>query len=250
MLQLIYLIKHADNGDYIVKDYVGWFCMGGLFALGLAPVLIGLVYIYIRDKYESEPWRLLVIGVLVGAGLTAPIIWASTWLMRFLPVVGQVGEAFFTAFAVSSLVEEGLKFAALVILVWRNPNLNEPMDGIVYGVFISLGFAGVENILYIFNPQLGGMETAIARALVSVPSHGFFGIAMGYYFALAKFEPRRRARHMAAAFVSPYIIHGVYNFLLLSGQAIFLIIFVPFIYIFWRKGLAQIRAHLEISPFK
>jgi len=224
--------------------------MERLFAIAIAPALIGFVYIYIRDKYEKEPWRLLAVGAAAGALLTMPIITASTWLMRFMPITGQIGEAIFTAFAVSSLVEEGLKFAALLLIFWRSNEFNEPVDGIVYGVFISLGFAGVENVLYVFNPQLGGLETAIARALLSVPSHGFFGIAMGYYFALAAFCPHKKHRYLAAAFIAPYLIHGVYNALLLSGHPYYLIIFVPFVIYFWRGGLVKIKKHLEASPFK
>ena len=224
--------------------------MGKLFALALAPTLIGLIYIYIRDKYEKEPWRLLAAGVTCGALLTMPIITVSTWLAGFMPVTGQVGEAVFTAFAVSALAEEGLKLVVLYLLFWRSRDLNEPVDGIVYGVFIALGFAGVENVMYVFNPQLGGIETAIARALLSVPSHGFFGIAMGYYFALARFEPAKKRRHLAAAAFVPYFIHGIYNALLLSSHSYYLLIFVPFVVIFWRDGFIKIKKHLEISPFK
>ena len=244
-----------------------------LFALAIAPAIIGLAYIYIRDKYEKEPWRLLLAGCAAGALLTPLIIAISTWLMRFMPVVGRVGEAVFIAFAVSAFVEEGLKFAALCLLIWYNRNFNEPMDGIVYAVFISLGFAGVENVLYVFNPQLGGLDTAIARALLSVPSHGFFGVSMGYYFALAKFESaietpikhfqilgasiplfkrgiNKRHRYIGMAFIAPYLIHAIYNAMLLSGNWLILAGFVPFVVIFWRNGLMKIKKHLEMSPFR
>ena len=224
--------------------------MAKLGALAIAPVLICLFYIYIRDKYEKEPWRLLAIGVVIGSVLTFPIMQGAGFMMRFLPVTGQLGEAFYTSFAVAALVEEGFKFAALFFLTWRNHNFNERMDGIVYAVFISLGFAGVENWLYVFSPHLGGLETAFLRAVVSVPGHGFFGIMMGYYFALAKFEPRKKGRHLAAAFFAPWVVHGVYNTILLSGHAYYLVVFVPFLLMLWRGGFRRIRAHLAASPFK
>ena len=224
--------------------------MAKLGALAIAPVLICLVYIYIRDKYEKEPWRLLAVGVFVGALFTFPIMQASGFMMRFMPVTGQLGEAFYTSFAVAALVEEGFKFAALFFLTWRNHNLNERMDGIVYAVFISLGFAGVENWLYVFSPHLGGLETALMRALISVPSHGFFGIIMGYHFALAKFEPQKKGRHLIAAFFAAWFAHGVYNAILLSGFAYYLVVFVPFLVVFWRNGLRKIKAHVAASPFK
>ncbi|MCL2396543.1 MAG: PrsW family glutamic-type intramembrane protease [Defluviitaleaceae bacterium] len=220
----------------------------GFFAV--APTLICLVYMYVRDKYEKEPWRLLVVGVIIGAVLTFPIMQASGFAMRFMPITGQLGEAAYSSFAVAALVEEGFKFVALFFLVWRNNNLNERLDGIVYAVFISLGFAGVENVLYVFSPHLGGLETALGRAVISVPSHSFFGIIMGYHFALAKFEPNKRAQHLFTAFFAAWAVHGVYNFILLSGHPYYLVVFVPFLLLFWRNGLRKIKTHLATSPFK
>ena len=224
--------------------------MTKLWALAVAPTLVCLVYIYIRDKYEKEPWNLLSVGVVVGAVLTFPIMQMGSFMMRFLPITGMFGEAMFTSFAVAGFVEEGFKFIALFFLTWRNANLNERLDGIVYAVFISLGFAGVENVLYVFSPELGGLQTAIMRAAISVPSHGFFGIMMGYYFALAKFEPHRHSRHMFFAFFAPFLTHGVYNTILLSGFSYYLVVFVPFVVLFWRNGFRKIKAHLAASPFK
>jgi len=221
-----------------------------LFGLAVAPALICGVYMYIRDKYEHEPLRLLFAGLLAGALITFPIMRTSGFIAGFTPVLGQMGEAVFTSFAVAGFTEEAFKFAALYFLIWRNRNLNEPVDGIVYAVFISLGFAMVENVLYVFHPQMGGFETAFMRALVSVPSHGFFGVIMGYFFALAKFEPERRTRHMIMAFLAPWIVHGIYNSLLLSGQAWLMVAFVPFLVVFWLDGLRKIKRHLSASPFK
>lgn len=224
--------------------------MVGLGVLAVAPGLICLFYMYVRDKYEKEPWRLLVVGVVFGAVLTFPIMQGEGFMMRFMPAVGQLGEAVYISFAVAALVEEGFKFVVLYFLTWRNNNLNERLDGIVYAVFISLGFAAVENVLYVFNPQMGGMETALMRAVVSVPSHGFFGITMGYYFALGKFEPQKRGRHLLKAFFVTYMLHGLYDVILLSGHAYAFVAFVPFLLVFWRNGLRKIKAHLEASPFK
>ena len=224
--------------------------MGKLGALAVAPVLICLVYIYVRDKYEKEPWRLLATGVIIGAVLTFPIMQAEVFMMRFMPITGRLGEAAFISFAVAALVEEGFKFVVLYFLTWRNTNLNERMDGIVYAVFISMGFAGVENVLYVFSPSLGGLDTALMRALVSVPSHGFFGVVMGYYFALAKFERDKRKRHLFNAFFITWILHGIYDVILLSGYAYYLVVFIPFLLVFWRSGLKKIKAHLEASPFR
>ncbi|MCL2353512.1 MAG: PrsW family glutamic-type intramembrane protease [Defluviitaleaceae bacterium] len=222
-----------------------------LFGLALAPAIICLLYIYIRDKYEKEPWRLLAVGLVVGALITFPIIRLSGFMLFLMPSgLSQMWEAAFTSFAIAGFVEEGLKFAVLYFLIWRNPNLNEKVDGIVYAVFISLGFAAVENVLYVLHPSMGGLGTGFMRAMVSVPAHGFFGVLMGYYFALARFEPQNKKRHMLYAFVMPWVVHGVYNFMLLSGQGWLLVAFVPFIVVMWVDGLRRIKRHLEASPFK
>jgi len=224
--------------------------MAKLGVLAVAPVLICLFYMYIRDKYEKEPLRLLFTGVTVGAVMTFPIMETQGFVMRFMPVVGQLGEAVFISFAVSSPVEEAFKFLSLFFLTWHNVNLNERLDGIVYGVFVSLGFAGVENVLYVFNPQMGGLSTALMRAVVSVPAHGLFGIIMGYHFALAKFEPHKRRKHLFFAFFTAYMAHGIYNALLLSGHSYYLAAFIPFLIMLWRSGFKKISAHLAASPFK
>ena len=225
--------------------------MEKLGALAVAPALICLVYMYIRDKYEKEPWRLLATGVAIGCIITFPVMQGQGFVARFMPIaIGQFGEAVFTSFAIAALVEEGFKFAVLYFLVWRSKELNERVDGIVYAVFISLGFAGVENVLYVFNPQLGGLSTALMRAVVSVPSHGLFGIIMGYHFAIARFEPQNKNLRIFLAFFAPWLAHGIYNTILLSGHTYYLVVFVPFLLMLWHGGLKKIKIHLEASPFK
>jgi len=223
---------------------------GTLTALAIAPVLICLFYMYIRDKYEKEPWGLLVVGVITGAVIVAPIMRTAGFVTSFMPPMGQFGEAAFTSFLSAGLTEEGFKFIALYFLIWHNQNMNEKLDGIVYAVFISLGFAGVENVLYVLHPAMGGMATALGRAVVSVPAHGLFGVIMGYHFAMAKFEPARRKRHLALGFFMPLIVHGIYNTMLLSGQTFLLIAFAPFLAALWLDGFRKIKKHLAASPFK
>jgi len=225
--------------------------MEKLGVLAVAPTLICLIYMYIRDKYEKEPWRMLATGVVVGTIITFPIMQGQGFVARFMPLAfGQFGEAVFTSFAIAALVEEGIKFIALYFLVWHSRELNEPVDGIVYAVFISLGFAGVENVLYVFNPQLGGLSTALMRAVVSVPGHGLFGVIMGYHFAIARFEPQNKNLRIFLAFFAPWLAHGVYNTILLSGYAYYLVVFLPFLAWLWYGGLKKIKMHLEASPFK
>ncbi len=222
-----------------------------LLSLAIAPILIGLFYIYIRDKYEKEPVRLLLTGLVYGFVITVPIIQAENFVTLFIPNSGGVlMEAFYLSFLVASLVEELFKFAVLFFLVWRNDNFNERFDGIVYAVFISLGFAAVENVLYVTNPQMGGLNTALLRGVVSVPGHALFGVAMGYYFALSKFIRSKRVWLFIKAFFVPWFLHGVYDFILLSNMKLMMPVFIAFVAYMWFSGFKKMKRHIENSPFK
>ncbi len=224
-----------------------------MLSLAVAPVLVILFYIYIRDKYEKEPYRLLTVGLLFGIIITVPIVRTEKFITSFLPITGARMEAFYSSFVVASLVEEGFKYVVLFFLIWRNHNFNERFDGIVYSVFISLGFAGLENILYVFNPQMGGLETALSRAFVSVPGHALFGVCMGYYFALSRFydrHSRESITNAALAFLVPYFLHGVYDFILLGNFPMAMPVFVAFVVYLWITGFRKMKAHISNSPFK
>ena len=221
----------------------------GLVELALAPVLVFLIYIYIRDKYEKEPVGLLLTGLMFGALSTGVVIGLGGLIQRIEPAEGTVGSMIFTAFVASAGVEEAVKYLFLFILVWRNKNFNEPFDGIVYAVFISLGFAGVENLVYVLNPQIGGAETALARAFFSVPGHGLFGVSMGYYLSFAKFE-KMGTKGAVLAYVIPWLFHASYNLILLSGAKGYMVVFVIFIIFLWRNAFHKMKVHLENSPFK
>ncbi|NLJ89025.1 MAG: PrsW family intramembrane metalloprotease [Epulopiscium sp.] len=221
--------------------------MLNLLQMALAPVIIVCFYVYIRDKYEKEPIRLLLLGVFFGLLISAPIMAVENLLTTMTPNKNFLIEALYTSFIVASGTEELFKFIILYFLVWKNKNFNEPFDGIVYAVFISLGFAGIENVLYIFNPYLGGYQTAIARAIFSVPGHGLFGVSMGYYYAIAKFNKKTT---LVTAFLVPWLFHGIYDFILISNISFLMIFFVPFVLYLWIQGMRKIKEHIQQSPFK
>lgn len=220
-----------------------------LLQVALAPVIIISFYIYIRDKYEKEPLRLLLLGLFFGLFISAPIMAVEMLLSMIVLPMNHIMEALYTSFIVASGTEEFFKFVVLYFLVWKNSNFNEPFDGIVYSVFISLGFAGIENILYVFNPYLGGYQTAIARAIFSVPGHGLFGVAMGDYYAMARFGKRKK-RILFNAFLVPWILHGIYDFILISELSFLMIFFLPFVLYLWIQGMRKMKKHIQQSPFK
>ena len=197
---------------YIVKmvEY-----LAGLLQAASAPVAICIVYIFIRDKYEKEPYMMLFLGLLYGVYSTI-VIWAvGITLERIFP---HIETPFFSAFFSSAGIEESVKFLFLYFLVFKNDNFNEPFDGIVYGIFIALGFAWLENIIYVFHKELGGYETALARAVFSVPGHALFGLEMGYYLALAKYYHKKT--DLIKTFIVPYLLHGIYNYIIFRQKII------------------------------
>ncbi|MCD4683918.1 MAG: PrsW family intramembrane metalloprotease [Bacteroidales bacterium] len=218
-----------------------------LLVLSIAPVIIILVYIYIRDKYEKEPWGLLLKALLVGALTTIPILLVEIWLKKYIIYFTGLHAAAYNAFIVAAFTEELFKFLALYYLIWRNKEFNEKFDGIVYAVFISLGFALVENIMYVFEY---GQSTGIMRALTAVPAHAIFGITMGYYFGLAKFTEKNRTSNLVSALLIPIILHGIYDFILMSQHQMYLLIFIPFIFYLWRSGFKKMKILSNNSRFK
>ncbi len=219
-----------------------------LAELALAPAAIFLVYIYIRDKYEKEPVNLLLTGIFFGTVSTGLVLCLDNRLDLLEPSGAQIFKDLYSAYVMSAGVEEGVKYLFLFFLVWKNRNFNEPFDGIVYAVFISLGFAMVENFVYVFNPVLGGVRTAFSRAFLAVPAHGVFGISMGYNLSFSRFGMKKGGA--ASAFFWPWFLHGTYNFIIFRKSYAYMIIFIPFLFYLWSGGFYAIEKHLEKSPFK
>lgn len=218
-----------------------------LVELAGAPAAAGLFFMYIKDKYEKEPWKMLLLGLLYGVYTAAVIYALGRWLEWRFP---HEETPLYTAFVSSAGVEEGVKFLFLFFLIWFNRNFNEPLDGIVYAVFLSLGFAWVENIIYVTHPVLGGYETALARAALSVPGHGLFGIQMGYHMGRARFCREGRAGQLFLAFAAPYLLHGLYNDFLLEKNKAYWVLFAGLEVLLWLLGLKRIREMQKRSPFR
>ncbi|MDD3570702.1 MAG: PrsW family glutamic-type intramembrane protease [Lachnospiraceae bacterium] len=217
-----------------------------LIQLALAPVLLFLIFIFIKDKYEKEPIILLFVGAIFGAYLAAPVLANDVLLMRMK--IGEKYPVLFSAFITSAANEEGFKLLFLALLMHRNREFNEPVDGIVYSVFVSLGFAAAENVIYVLSPTIGGVGTALQRAIFSVPGHGLFAIAMGYYFACWHYY-KKGIKYLFLAFFVPWMLHGVYNLILLVDVSWYLVMFLPYQMLLWIGGIYKINTMVKASPF-
>ena len=185
-----------------------------LLIAALLPAAVLLVYVYHKDTVEKEPVRLIVRVFLLGvvAGPIAAIV--ETVLMTAFESVLPAGMLLLVLefFVGVAAVEEALKYLALST-VKNNPAFNYVFDGIVYAVAAALGFAALENVLYVFD---GGFEVAISRAIFSVPGHCADGVVMGCFFGLAKQRAARGNKSGAKtyyllAFLLAVIEHGFYD---------------------------------------
>jgi RsiW-degrading membrane proteinase PrsW (M82 family) len=221
--------------------------LNSLLLISLAPVFIIAFYIYNRNKYEKEPISLLLKALFIGSLCILPVMLIEWGLTSLYKGPEGINEAAYTAFIVAGLTEEGIKYLAFYLFFWNNINFNEKFDGIVYAVYVSLGFAAIENILYVFE---GGFGIGIVRALTAVPAHALFGVMMGYNFGLARFNPKYRTINLLAAFIIPFISHGAYDFLLLGNNQVLLLVFIPLFILYWITGFRKISKLSEASAFK
>ncbi len=221
-----------------------------LLFLALSPICIIGFYMFIRDKYEKEPISQLVKGLLFGVLIAFPILKLEVFLTSIVHFENQILLTAYYSFIVAGFSEELIKFLATFILYYRNRNFNERFDGIVYAVFVSLGFAMIENIAYVFNSDIGGIYTAFLRAIFSVPLHGIFGIFMGYYISLYKFEQHNNRKFIVMSLIVPIIIHGIYDFILMTQIKFLGVVLVPYFAFIIITSLKMMKTHINRSPFK
>jgi protease PrsW len=218
-----------------------------LIVLAIAPVIAIAFYIYMRDKYEKEPIKLLLKAFGIGVLITFPVIISERLLSGISTGFSSEQKSFFESFVVAGFTEEMFKFAGLYLFIWNNRNFNEKFDGIVYAVFVSLGFAAIENMLYVI---IHGTETGYIRAIVSVPAHAFFGVTMGYYVGMAKFYTDKKRAFLTRAILFPIILHGIFDFILLLQNYRLLLGFLPYVIFLYIDGLRKMRFMSDSSIYR
>ena len=227
--------------------------MGFLILLGLAiaPGAAITLYVYWKDAHDKEPLHLLVkcffLGVLCAIPAIILELSASKLGIFNLHPQGYIWPAALHAFVVVAFSEELCKFVVLRWYAYPKADFNEPYDGIIYSVMISMGFATFENILYVLG---GGFGVAILRMFLAVPAHATFAILMGYFVGLAKFQ-KNQWTWKAFGLLAAILFHGAYDLFLMQktvpllafGAVVSLIVAI----ILSRKAM---RIHVANSPFK
>lgn len=213
--------------------------MLGILSAGIAPGLALLSYFYLKDEYDSEPISVVLKTFVYGALLVFPIM----FVQHVLDVENLIKYEWIEAFLSSSLLEEFFKWFILFYAVYQHVAFDEPFDGIVYGASVSLGFATAENIFYLV---ANGVEHAIARALLPVSSHAMFGVIMGFYIGKAKFTDGFKYKWILLSLILPFVLHGLYDYILISQEHWLTIIF-PFMIFLWWLGLRKVKKAKVLS---
>lgn len=191
-----------------------------LLLLSIFPGFIVIIYIYWRDRHDREPLLYLTICFLFGILSTYPAIKMEEFGIRDLGIRNMSDNAFMTftfAFVVVAFSEEFVKFVFLRYFIFNTKHFDEPMDGIVYSIMISMGFATLENILYvIIRPENAsiGFQIGLIRMFTAVPAHAIFAVLMGYFIGLAKFSEKRGNLYLIISLFSAIFLHGTYDFLI------------------------------------
>lgn len=232
--------------------------MQSLISIAIAPIIVLLLYIYIKDKYEKEPKILILKCFLMGVLSCLPIVYIEGFLNNFNKYIElYFYRAVYTSFVVASFTEEVFKFLIFILLILKikknNIYFNEPFDALVYSVSISLGFASIENILYVLSPSMGGVSTGILRSIFSVPAHAIFGVYMGKYLGYYKFSKKKildKKIYMIKALLIGITVHGIYDLLLFSDIKYIQVLFIIY-YIYILTGAKKIlKQFIIVSPFK
>lgn len=217
----------------------------------LIPAIALLVYIYWHDRHSPEPVSQLlkatfygVLSILVSFCISYPLGWLGFYVSEPSTIMQSIGYAFFGA----AVPEELAKLFMLWIFLRKNKYFDERLDGIVYAVCVSLGFAGLENVLYV-TQDTEWLSTAILRAITSVPGHFCFAVAMGYFYSLVTFSSINRKRNLLLLFVTPIMLHGIYDSILFItttylpnwANVILLLVFAYFCFRMWKGAYRTIK---------
>lgn len=194
--------------------------MDFLVVIALLPAIVLVVYIYKKDRVEREPVRLLLKLFGFGALSCLPASLAEGAISAVLAQLGVQNPyvaVFLNAFVVAGLCEEVCKFLFLRT-TWRSRAFNFQFDAIVYAVTVALGFAALENVLYVLQY---GLQTGLLRAVTAVPGHAIFGVFMGYFYGYAKLSdywgrPGNTRACLRLSVIVPLALHGLYDFLAMS----------------------------------
>lgn len=234
--------------------------------LGVAPALFWLWYYYRKDKYELEPQKLIVRAFLLGTLAVIPAGVLEFAINLFLPFLERpdVASLAIGMFLVVGPVEELAKFITVRATIYRDPEFDEVMDGVVYAASAALGFAALENVAYVarrlIEEGLGsGLGTAAVRAILTTPGHVAFSGTWGYYLGLYKVRtaqkgtPAHKGWVVWKGLIPASLMHGAWNFIIFYGNTLGYIFLIPFaiiVALIFRSLSRKVKAAQDASPYR
>ncbi len=184
-----------------------------------------IVLFFVKSDIFKEPTKEIIKVFFLGIFITIPAYFLNTHLSEIWYST-NASEGLISSFLTAAPVEEGLKLSVLYFFVYKMKDFNEPIDGIVYGVTVSLGFATLENIYYVYLLadyfETTSMALAILRSFSAIPAHAVFGVFMGYFFM--KYAFIKKGDNLIFAFAIPFLLHGCYNLFASSNFIVALIL--------------------------
>ncbi len=218
------------------------------------PILFWGYYHYHKDRHLPEPVGHLVLtfflGIVAAAISKGLYIGLGLVSLRFdallLADTNMPGLLAYSLLVIGP-IEEFAKLLPFVIIVLRFPEFDEPLDGIIYASFVALGYAAVENVLYL--EYLTPLEAA-ARGFAGPVVHMLFASIWGFTTGCAHLRGESLLRGMAKGFVVAAGLHGLYDFIVLQNSLNALPIAAGFIAAIWIWRLRLMRALHEDAQRK
>lgn len=205
-----------------------------IFTAAIAPAVAIMTFIYLSKRIELEPLPLIVRMFIIGVIMVFPLM----FIQYAFETEGFFQSPMLKSVFLAGLLEEFFKWFFLLFVAYRHSDFDHHYDGIIYGVSISLGFATIENIIYLF---ANGIEIALLRAIFPVSSHALFGIIMGFYMGKAKFTNVHTQLCLAMALFIPVGFHSLYDYIITVLEHTWLYWITPFMILLWIIGFRKIR---------
>ncbi len=221
-----------------------------LLILGFAPALFWLWYFYVKDRYAPEPRAWILRIFLLGMLSTIPLALIEALIGAVFP------SDLLLVVVVAPVVEEIGKFLVVYLFVFRRPVFDEPIDGIVYAVTAALGFAALENFVYLFAAYSETLtlplELSLVRAVLSVPGHALMSAMWGYALSQSLVTPHPLARRLVFhGLLLAIVLHAAFNFLVsleVIGAAVLIILLVPAMWLIATRKITASLRYSESAP--
>jgi RsiW-degrading membrane proteinase PrsW (M82 family) len=218
----------------------------GIALVAIAPCAFWLWIIYKGDKYKPEPKSLIIRTFFFGMGIAVPVAFIETLLYPgSIQSTLSVSSAAYAAFVVAGITEESAKFLVVRSSVYNSPHFEEPTDGLVYSSAAALGFASLENIIYMITY---GWQIILVRGLFSNLAHVLFSSLWGYPLALTKLGMMKHKSFTWVGLVTAMVAHGAFDFLFFTGS-VYTYLVIPFFIGMVVLFILMMRHANKISPY-